>query len=99
MSCPRASRRVAILLLLGFARFSLADSPVGFRVIQKRDTSRSIKGAPEGRPIQIAVWYPAKPGKSPSSALMRYRDYMALGLSEKSFSAPTPAGVEQMLGE
>lgn len=76
-----------------------AESPVGFRVIQKRDTTRAIKSAPEGRPIQIAVWYPAKPAKAAASSLMRYRDYMALGLSEKSFAPPSPASVEQMLGE
>src|SRR5215471_14607215 len=85
--------------LLGATVLAAAESPVGFRVIQKRDPTRSIQGAPEGRPIQIAVWYPAKPAKASASTLMRYRDYMTLSLSEKSFAPPTPAAVEQMLGE
>jgi len=78
----------------------IAESPVGFRVLEKRDASRPLKDAAGGRPIQIAVWYPAAPGKATSDGpRMRFRDYMILGLSERSFAAPSSDAVEQMLGE
>jgi dienelactone hydrolase len=81
------------------ASLAFAESPVGFRVIEKRDASRPLKDATAGRPIQIALWYPASGKGSSDAARMRFRDYMALGLSAKSFAAPAPEAVEQMLGE
>ncbi len=44
---------------------------VGYRVLYERDTSRPW---PNGRPIRIAMWYPAAPGVS--SDTMRYVDYL-----------------------
>lgn len=44
---------------------------VGYRVIYERDSSRPW---PNGRPIRIAMWYPAGPG-IPSDP-MRYVDYL-----------------------
>lgn len=76
-----------------------AEYPVGFRVIEKRDATRSQKDAPGGRPVPIALWYPAKAALGTGAPRMRYRDYVMLGLSEKTLAPPEPAAVEQMLAE
>ena len=75
-----------------------AEYPVGFRVIEKRDVTRPLKGFPAGRPIQIALWYPASSTAGSASSRMKYRDYMILALSEKSFEPPASAAVAEMLG-
>lgn len=56
--------------------------PIGFRVLECVDASRASKTFPAGRPLQIALWYPAA-SASPS---LSYSDYVALGGTETSFS-------------
>lgn len=46
---------------------------VGMRTVQQYDTSRRY-GQAAARPIQTAIWYPARQGGAP----MRYNDYLAL---------------------
>ena len=46
---------------------------VGFRTVEQHDTSRTY-GQAKARPIQTAVWYPARAGGKP----MRYDDYLVL---------------------
>ena len=76
-------------LLLATLCFSWAESPgpaaavsgsrsVGFRVIERTDASRASKKYPNGRPIQIALWYPA----ASASPDIVYRDYVVLAASE-----------------
>ena len=97
------SSRIALALagmLTCAAGLAAAESSVGFRVLEKRDPSRPLKDSPAGRPIQISLWYPSAPGpESPASPRMLYRDYMILGLSEKSFVPPAPDAIEKMLAE
>lgn len=62
----------------------------GFTVLETRDPSRTdASGSP--RPIQIALWYPAKrtPGAAPPS-FMRYNEYVRLNTSERTLSAASP---------
>ena len=51
---------------------------VGFKVMAERDDARPF-GDGKGRPVQIAVWYPAA---KTSGAPMTYRDYFLLTASE-----------------
>lgn len=82
------------------ARLAAAESAVGFRVLERRDVSRPLKDFPLGRPMQISLWYPAAPASgAPAAAPMLYRDYLILGLSERSFSAPRPEAIGVMLAE
>jgi dienelactone hydrolase len=101
---PLAPRRgwLALLAALCLCAASPAalDSPIGFRVLERRDPTRPLPDSTAGRPIQIALWYPAGSATaSDSEAPMLYRDYMALGLSEKSFAKPSAAATERMAGE
>ncbi len=83
-------------------RLTAAELPVGFRVLERRDVSRPLKDFPLGRPIQVSLWYPAATAPAsgpPAAAPMLYRDYMILGLSERSFSPPRPEAIEVMLTE
>jgi len=62
---------------------------VGFRVTQEADRTRSTSTFPEGRPIQIAVWYPAAPGGSS----LAFRDYVLLsGLELEGRASPASGG-------
>lgn len=73
----------------------LGPHAVGFRVIERYDTSRpfrfpaDLEGRPRkgntARPIQIGVWYPAE--KSPARP-MRLADYVALIATEQDFTIP-----------
>lgn len=61
----------------------------GFTVLQTTDPSRTdASGSP--RPIQIAVWYPAKknPGAAPPS-FMRYNEYVRLNTNERTLAPAT----------
>ncbi|KAF1008862.1 MAG: hypothetical protein GAK28_00494 [Luteibacter sp.] len=60
--------------------------PVGFRLVEQVDASRSDTGSDQGRPVQTLVWYPAARAGQP----MRYEDYLELGSAENDFSR-TPA--------
>jgi dienelactone hydrolase len=51
---------------------------IGFRVTQALDRSRMTSAYPEGRPVQISVWYPATPGGTP----LEFRDYVAVSAAE-----------------
>ena len=65
---------------------------VGFRIIQTYDYSRVYKGK-QGRPMQIAVWYPANV-KTPK---MKFSEYLELYLTEESFAKPTEKQVQENL--
>jgi dienelactone hydrolase len=61
--------------------------PVGFRVVEARDAARG------DRPLQVAVWYPARP--LPAGPPVTYRDYFALTVSQSDFHAPTAGEVDR----
>jgi predicted dienelactone hydrolase len=67
-----------------------ASSSVGFRVLERTDASRVSPRFPQGRPLQIAIWYPA----ASSTAPLTYRDYFLLSTRELSF-APVDKAVER----
>ena len=73
-----------LLALLCLPTVSQAQAAIGFRVLERTDTSRVSQRFPKGRPIQIAFWYPAASAASP----LTYRDYFLLSTRERSF---TPA--------
>jgi dienelactone hydrolase len=89
---------------LGTSTFSLraepGSHPVGFKVIEQYDFSRSFKpliddlGEPSqgerARPVQTLIWYPAQ---SAAGSSMTFRDYVNLGLTETSFESPQPAAI------
>ena len=73
----------------------MGSSPVGFRVVEQFDYSRSYRptsdelGRPfageRARPIQLSIWYPGKErGRKP----MTVGDYADLSATELSFGAP-----------
>ena len=51
---------------------------VGFRVTGEADRTRSTAARPDGRPLQLSVWYPAASGGRP----LVFRDYVVLSASE-----------------
>ena len=57
---------------------------VGFKVIHTFDYSRAYKGK-QGRPMQIAVWYPT----AVAAPQMSYAEYLTLYLTEESFATPS----------
>lgn len=73
--------------------------PVGFRVVQQYDYSRTHKpktdfaGTPisgeTAAPMQIGLWYPAK--AKANAGKMRYEDYLYLNQKAESFGAITQA--------
>jgi dienelactone hydrolase len=76
----------------GFAGLAQGPHPVGFRVVQQYDHSRTYKdkidvvsGAPSvgerARPIQTLAWYPAQTGGAPVS----YEDYVRTEASDDEF--------------
>lgn len=65
----------------------------GFRVIHTFDHSR-VYGGRQGRPMQIAVWYPTGQ-RAPKLA---YSDYLKLYLSEERLSELSKAEIEENLG-
>lgn len=90
----RAVRLAAIVALAiaagardvrGTTRFGggnpVGPEAVGFRVLETVDTRRPPVAGREGRPLQIAVWYPAVPG---GGAPIHYRDYVGLVGAELS---------------
>jgi dienelactone hydrolase len=62
---------------------------VGFRVTGEADRARSTSTHPDGRPLQISVWYPAASGGFP----LAFRDYVALSASEVE-SGKSPAAAD-----
>lgn len=77
-------RLIAFFLILLAGAPSSAQQPllidnkpgqyaVGFRSVEQHDASRTY-GQAAARPIQTAIWYPARRGGNP----MRYDDYLAL---------------------
>ena len=91
------------VLLLGVAAPAAAptSSSIGFRVIERLDTARSSPQFSNGRPIQIAFWYPSPFASASASASreLTYRDYYLLSARETSFSPSTAASDEQALAE
>ena len=67
---------------------------VGFRVDHAADRTRSSSTYPDGRPLQISVWYPASSGGTP----MTFRDYVALAGSEMDGKAPAAASAAAVDG-
>lgn len=80
---------VSALLALGAAVAPTpdgpADHPIGFRVLERFDSARATPEHPQGRPLQIAVWYPAATAGAPLS----FRDFVALTATETSFGKPS----------
>jgi pimeloyl-ACP methyl ester carboxylesterase len=87
----KARRVLAVCLLLGMtatyggAAAEDIRSPlepgkwaVGFKVLAERDGARPLRDG-RGRPVQIAVWYPAA---KTAGARMTYRNYFLLTASE-----------------
>ncbi|MGZ3460391.1 MAG: hypothetical protein ACXU86_18035, partial [Archangium sp.] len=70
-----------------------AGPSVGFRVLERTDTSRVSQRFPKGRPLQIAVWYPA----TSASPRLTYRDYSLLSTRERSFAPAGDAEVREAL--
>ena len=58
----------------------------GFRTINLVDDFRAADGreSPEGRPLQISVWYPAAPPADEAAEAMRIADYVHLTAREHS---------------
>jgi dienelactone hydrolase len=89
-------RLIAFVLVLFTSAPSGAQQPflidnqpgpyvVGFRSVEQHDASRSY-GQAAARPIQTAIWYPARRGGSP----MRYDDYLALRGWDDDFTRTPP---------
>lgn len=57
---------------------------VGFSVLQKQDSTRTIDNGKRYRPVQMLVWYPAQ-GADNSETLL-YEDYIATMAHEVDFS-------------
>ncbi|MEP6800305.1 MAG: hypothetical protein ABJC07_00100 [Acidobacteriota bacterium] len=68
---------------------------VGFRVLERLDTARTSPQFLDGRPIQIALWYPS----ASASPQLTYRDYYLLSARETSFSPSTAASDEQAIAQ
>lgn len=75
------------LLASGLLAGTLAPGPhaVGFRLLDGRDSSRKLDG--QARPVQIALWYPARQGSDPA---LTYGDYVGLAASERTLGWPAP---------
>lgn len=56
---------------------------VGFKTIEKYDTTRFIDSSKSFRPIQIAIWYPAEIKEQNKQLL--YKDYISLTAHEINF--------------
>ncbi len=68
--------------------------PVGFRVLNRRDsTRRGQDGAL--RAVQVGVWYPAVP--DPAAPALRYGDYVRVATRERDLAALAPAAEEDAL--
>jgi hypothetical protein len=67
---------VALLILAASSRPSGAEVPIGFGVVERADTARRSAAHPNGRPIQISLWYPANPAAG--APRMTFSDYVRL---------------------
>jgi dienelactone hydrolase len=107
---PSARGRMSRLVLCAFALLQSAvplssgqpapaapAHPIGFRIIESADASRATPRFRDGRPIQIAVWYPASRTSLWPSPRMTYRDYLLLTATETSFGTPTDAAATAVL--
>ena len=103
-SLPSRLRTVLLALLCALAAAPAsaaappADKPgasVGFRVLERTDASRASPRFPQGRPLQIAIWYPAASSPSP----LTYRDYVLLSARELTFGPSEPAAERETLAE
>lgn len=78
---------------------------VGYRVMHEYDPTRTFKPkrdyfgkpteGPIARPLQISVWYPAKP--SPGHTRMRLVDYYHTQATETDFAPPSPERLAIMM--
>lgn len=84
----------------------LGSHRVGFRVIETSDPARTFFGLTDGpvalhpkppRPLQIHVWYPARPAAG--APPMHHRDYWALAERLGGVSAPTAERQAVVRGE
>lgn len=55
---------------------------VGFRTLALRDPARPLPGTKEGRPLQVALWYPAA-RPAPGTRPLRYGDYVGVSAGER----------------
>jgi dienelactone hydrolase len=95
--CTLALFRWALPALSAQAAPGALAHPIGFRVIESADASRSTERFPHGRPVQIGVWYPASRTSLSPSPRMTYRDYLLLTATETSFGAPADAAATAVL--
>jgi dienelactone hydrolase len=63
------------------------EQEIGFQVIERLDATRASREFPNGRPIQIAFWYPA--AAASGSPTIAFRDYVELAGQETSFDSAT----------
>src|SRR6516162_4663327 len=80
----------ALTLALVVREPSVRASPeqeIGFQVIERLDATRASREFPNGRPIQIAFWYPA--AAASGSPTIAFRDYVELAGQETSFDSAT----------
>lgn len=61
---------------------------VGFRSSTQFDTTRVLANGQGPRPVQVSMWYPARPHNEPR---LRYRDYFLISASERT-SEPLSEG-------
>lgn len=103
MSLPSRLRSVLLALLCALAAPASAAAPpaekpgtaVGFRLLERTDASRASPRFPQGRPLQIAIWYPA----ASSTAPLTYRDYLLLSARELNFAPVEPPAERETIAE
>ncbi len=93
----RPPAAVGLVLLLFSAPGSSAtlERPIGFTVFLENDATRATPQFPTGRPIQIALWYPA----AASGRRLTYRDYVLLAAIETSQGSPAEPPPRDAIGD
>ncbi|HEY8258461.1 MAG TPA: alpha/beta fold hydrolase [Gemmatimonadales bacterium] len=87
-------RRTCLLaaLFLPLVDAGARGYPVGFDVVFAADSARPMLPTGRPRPVQIAVWYPAK--ESPSRDTLAFVDYLGLSASDSGMSDGRGVAVE-----
>ena len=92
---PRAAFGLALLLLSVRGSSATLERPIGFTVFVENDATRATPQFPTGRPIQIALWYPAASSGRP----LTYRDYLWLAAVETSQGNPGEPPPRDAMGD
>lgn len=96
----RFAAGIFLLLFLGRARglaAAQAGGAIGFRVLERADAARASQAFPKGRPIQIAVWYPAAARAAGTGEALTFGDLVSLTASETAFGKPSEAARNDVL--